>query len=439
MKKQIKRFLALMVYILIIFLPLIVFLVFPMPAKRSFWRDFSVMLGFIGLSLAGLQFLPTARLPILSELFAMDRVYRTHHILSILSVVLVVLHPITLFLDNPNLFLRLESANVSLGIEAGQFGLGALILIAITSAFRKDLHLNYNTWHLIHEMLTLIIVVFALIHLLSINYYMSAPAMRLAWLFEAMIWVGATVYVRVLKPLDMQRHPYVVKEIITELPNLWTVVLKPQGHAGMHFNAGQVAWLNIASSPFTLHRNPFSFTGSALREDELRFSIKDAGDFTKAIGKLKGGETVYVDGPYGSFSLDNPSTKKGLVLLAGGIGVAPIMSILYTLADEKDQRPIHLFYGNRNEHEIAFLKEIEKLQGQLHLSVTHVLEVPSTRIKSESGFITRALLERELPADRSGLYYFICGPLPMIEAMEKILRTPQVPGSQVTYEKYEMA
>jgi predicted ferric reductase len=263
--------------------------------------------------------------------------------------------------------------------------------------------------------------------------------MQLAWLSEVIIWVGVTVYVRVLKPLDLQRHPYGVQEVITELPDTWTLVLKPQGHAGMRFNAGQVAWLNIASSPFTLHRNPFSFAGSALREGELRFSIKDAGDFTKAIGKLKGGETVYVDGPYGSFSLDDPCTQKGLVLLAGGIGAAPVMSILYTLADEKDQRPIYLFYGNRDEHEIAFQKEIEKLQKQLHLSVTQVLEVPSTNIKSESGLITRALLERYLPADRSGLHYFICGPLPMITSMEKILHSLKVAHSQVTYEKYEMA
>ena len=290
-----------------------------------------------------------------------------------------------------------------------------------------------------HDILALIIAVAALIHLTRVDHYMSAPAMRIAWLFEVVIWVGVTVYVRLLKPLDMQRHPYSVEEIITETPDTWTMVLKPQGHAGMHFEAGQVAWLNINSSPFTLHRNPFSFAGSARREGELRFSIKDAGDFTSAIGKLKGGETVYVDGPYGSFSLADPQTKAGLVLIAGGIGIAPVMSILYTLADEKDQRPIYFFYGNRNENEIAFLKELEALQNRLNLSVTHVLEKPSTIVKSESGFITRALLERELPANRAELHYFICGPLPMIAAMEKNLRALKVPRSQVTYEKYEMA
>jgi predicted ferric reductase len=439
MNKQTKRLMALMIYVLLVFLPLIIFLLFPMPAGRSFWRDFSVMLGFVGLSLAGLQLLPTARISFISEAFKMDDTYRAHHWLSLLSILLVLLHPIILLINNPNTLLLLNPLTTTWTIRAGMLGLTSLILIAITSVLRKDLHIDYNAWHGVHDILALIIAVAALIHLTRVDHYMSAPAMRLAWLIEVLIWVGATVYVRVLKPLDMQRHSYVVQEVITELPDTWTVVLKPQGHAGMRFEAGQVAWLNINSSPFTLHRNPFSFAGSAHRESELRFSIKDAGDFTSAVGKLKGGETVYVDGPYGSFSLADPQTKTGLVLMAGGIGVAPVMSILYTLADEKDQRPIYLFYGNRNENEIAFLKEIEVLQKQLNLSVTQVLEVPSTRVKSENGFITHALLERELPANRADLHYFICGPLPMIAAMEKNLRALKIPRSQVTYEKYEMA
>ena len=74
----------------------------------------------------------------------------------------------------------------------------------------------------------------------------------------------------------------------------------------------------------------------------LRFHDQECGDFTEQCGELKGGETVYVDGPYGSFNIEDPKTQKGLVLLAGGIGAAPVMSILHTLADEKDKRPVFL-------------------------------------------------------------------------------------------------
>jgi len=439
MNKKTKRLLALVIYILLIFLPVIVFFMFPMPEGRQWWRDLSVLLGFLGLSIAGMQFIPTARIRFLGDAFDLDRMYKAHHVLSVLSVLLVFLHPVLLVVNNPYTLLLLNPITAPWRAQAGIIGLAALILIAITSVLRKELRMDYNAWHALHDLLALGIAVFALIHLVKVNYYMSTPAMQAAWFAEAIIWIGLTLYVRVFKPLDMKRHPFKVAEVIEELPETWTLVLHPDGHDGYDFNAGQVAWLNIGTSPFTLHRNPFSISGSAHRKNELRFAIKNLGDFTSTIGELKGGETVYVDGPYGSFSLDSQSAKKGLVLLAGGIGIAPIMSILHTLADNKDSRNVYLFYGNRDDMSIAFYNEIEKLKGHLNLTVKHVLEVPSEKIECEQGYVTLELLQDTMPDDYREYHYFICGPLVMIDVMEKYLQTPQISRSQITSEKYDMA
>lgn len=439
MEKTTKRVLSLIIYILLIFLPLLIYLLFPMPPGRDLWRDLSVMLGFIGLSIAGLQFLPTARIPFLSDVFDLDGIYLIHHLLSILSVLLVFLHPVILVVHNPYTLLLLNPLTAPWRAQAGMIGLAALVLIAITSVLRKELRLDYNTWHGLHDLLALVIAVFAIIHMIKVNYYMAAPAMQIAWIIEVIIWVGLTIYVRVIKPLVIKQRPYVVSKLITEVKDTWTMVLKPQGHDGLDFNAGQVAWLNINTSPFTLHRNPFSISSSAHQKKELHFSVKAVGDFTESVGKLKGGETVYVDGPYGSFTLEDKRTQKGMALLAGGIGIAPVMSILHTLADSKDKRPLHLFYGNQDDKTITFKKNIEALQKKLNLKVTHILEKPSKKMKSETGFITLELLSRELPRNRSEWYYFICGPLPMIEAMESHLRKLNIPRRQVTSEKYEMA
>jgi ferredoxin-NADP reductase len=135
----------------------------------------------------------------------------------------------------------------------------------------------------------------------------------------------------------------------------------------------------------------------------------------------------------------SPHTQEGLVLLAGGIGIAPMMSILHTLADGKDQRPVFLFYGNYDDENIAFLDEINELKQQINLSVTHVLEVPSEKVPSDTGYISRAILARDLPENKAGLYYFICGPVIMIEVMEHHLKALGIPHQQITSEKYEMA
>ena len=439
MNKITKRILTLLIYVLLILLPLIVWIIFPMPPRREWWRDLSVMLGFIGLSIAGLQFLPTARIPFLSDVFDLDRIYRVHHLLSVLAVLLVFLHPVLLLVNNPYTLLLLNPLTAPWRAQAGFIGLFAMILIAVTSVLRKEIKLDYNAWHGVHDLLAIGIGVFALIHLVKVNYYMAMPAMQVCWIIQAVIWLGITIYVRVLKPLAILKRPYNVSKLIAEVPDTWSMILKPDGHTGLDFNAGQVAWLNINTSPFTLNRNPFSISGSAHQKNELRFTVKNAGDFTADIGKLKGGETVYVDGPYGSFSIEDPRTKEGLVLIAGGIGTAPVMSILLSLADQKDKRPLHFFYGNYDDKNITFQEEIAALEKSLNLSVTHVLEVPSKKIRSDVGFITREILTRDLPKEYRKFYYFICGPLPMIEAMEAHLKALGVPSRQITSEKYEMA
>jgi len=437
-KKKIKL-LVLFIYILLTLLPLIVLMTFPMPEGRDFWRDFSIALGYVGLAMAGMQFIPTARLQFLSDVFDMDRIYKLHHYLSMLSVGLVFLHPAILLLNNPYTLLLLNPITAPWRAQAGILGLAGLLLIGFTSVLRKEIKLDYNTWHIIHDLLALAIAIFAWIHIYKVNFYTAQPAMLAVWVVEAIIWGGMIVHIRLLKPLHIRKRPFKVKKIIREAADTWTMVLKPDGHPGLDFNAAQVAWININTSPFTLHRNPFSISGSAHRKEELRFTIKNLGDFTAAIGELKGGERVYVDGPYGNFSIDDPSAKKGLVLIAGGIGIAPIMSILSTLSDQKDKRPVYLFYGNYDEKSIAFKEKIKDFQDSLHLQVTYTLEKPGKKISAEKGFISKQLLDKKLPKKRKALFYFICGPLPMIEAMEDNLIALDIPDKQVRTEKYEMA
>ncbi|MDP2964531.1 MAG: ferric reductase-like transmembrane domain-containing protein [Pelolinea sp.] len=439
MNKQTIRFFALLFYILLIFLPLIVFFLFPMPPGREFLRDFSVLLGFTGLSMAGMQFIPTARLKVFANVFDLDGIYKVHHLLSILSVALVFAHPVILLLNNPYILLLLNPFSAPWPAQAGLIGLAGLILIAITSVLRKEIKISYDGWHLIHDLLAAVIAVFALIHIIKVNYYTSYPAMKWVWILEAVIWGAMTIYMRVIKPAQIMKKPFTVKQIIEETKDTWTMILKPKGHSGLDFSAGQVAWININSSPYTLNKNPFSISGSAHNKGELRFSIKNLGDFTSTIGKLIGGETVYVDGPYGSFSLDDPKTKSGLALLAGGIGAAPVMSILYTLADQNDNRPVYFFYGNYNEENILFKKELDRLDQCMNLTVIHVLEKPVNPGKYLQGFISRQILDTYLPQNRVDLFYFVCGPLPMIAAMEKHFSALDIPRKQINTEKYKMA
>jgi ferredoxin-NADP reductase len=75
----------------------------------------------------------------------------------------------------------------------------------------------------------------------------------------------------------------------------------------------------------------------------------------------------------------------------------------------------------------------------MNLTIIHVLEKPADLQKYKQGFISRQILDSYLPPNRKDLFYFICGPLPMMAAMEKHFSALGIPEKQINTEKYEMA
>src|SRR5208282_6859008 len=146
------------------------------------------------------------------------------------------------------------------------------------------------------------------------------------------------LYVRIVKPVFMLRRPYRVAEVREERGDTRTLVMHPVGHPGFHFSPGQFGWLTLWGSPFKITGHPFSFSSSAAVTDgRVEMSIRNLGDFTSETHKVPVGQRVYLDGPYGAFTIGNPADMH--VLIAGGIGVTPMMSMIRTLADRGDERP----------------------------------------------------------------------------------------------------
>src|SRR4029450_4300013 len=104
------------------------------------------------------------------------------------------------------------------------------------------------------------------------------------------------------------------------------------------------------------------------------------------------------------------------ILIAGGIGITPIVSLLRSAADTRDPRPFLLLYGSQHSEQITFREELERLRQHLALSVVHVLTDPPAGWQGEAGFIDAALLSRQLPSDLSSADFFLCGPQPMLIA-----------------------
>ncbi len=430
MQRRTKQLFWIFIFFVLVLAPMLVLLLAPRPAGRTFWRDLTSALGFAGLSLMGIQFVPTARLPFLGRVFPPDTLYIFHHRLSIAAFVMVLAHPLVLFVQNPYTILLLNVFTAPWRARAAFAAVVVLLALVVTSVRRVALGLSYETWRLLHDVFSVAIIGFALYHILSIDYYTSVPLQRGLTIGLGSLWGVMIVYIRVIKPWSLLQRPYEVVEVIEERGQTWSLILEPVGHDGFTFAAGQVAWLSVGWSPFRIQEHPFSIASSAERPERIGFAIKELGDFTSTIGDTPLGTRVYVDGPYGTFDLLD-EREQGLIFIAGGIGSAPIMSILRTLADRGDERRTQFFYGNPTWDEIIFREELETLEERLNLEVIHVLENPPDDWDGESGFISKDVLSRMLCDEFRTCTFFVCGPIPMIEAVQTALEEMAVSRGQL--------
>jgi predicted ferric reductase len=424
------------VYLFFILAPLFALLAVALPPTRDFWTEFSIAIGYAGLAMMGLQFGLTARFRYVTDPWGEDIIYHFHRQISLIAVGLVVAHPLILFAVRPELLALLNFVTAPWRARFAALSIYALIALVVMAVWRAKWNIRYETWHLTHIVLAIVAAAAGLLHMVGWGFYLGAPWKQALWIGLTIFWIGLLFYVRIIKPLFMLRRPYRVAEVRKERGDTWTLAMQPIGHPGFGFSPGQFAWLTLWGSPFQITGHPFSLSSSAAVADgRAEMTIRNLGDFTSAICKVRLGQRVYLDGPYGAFTIDrNPADMH--VLIAGGIGITPMMSIIRTLADRQDNRPVILLYGSKDWGSITFREELEALTARLNLTILHVLANPPADWTGEQGFISAEMFKRRLPQPYADHEYFICGPDMMMDAIETELSVLDVPVSKYHSERY---
>ena len=425
MKKKhiLQGILWISIYLILVLIPVFIMFIEPRPAGREFWRELSVSLGFIGLAMLALQFVLTARFKRLRAPYGADIVYHFHRQISLVALTLILAHPILLFIFSPDTLKLLLFWSAPWRARAAVTALLALFAVVGLSIWRKKLKIEYNRWRIWHGIFASAAVAFAMVHVLLVGHYVALPWKRALWVAYGIFWVGLLIYTRIIKPILLLKKPYQVTEVKRELGNTWSLTIEPIGHKGIRFLPGQFAWITVRNSPFADAEHPFTISSSAEEQRTLTFTIKELGDFTSTIKNLQAGEKVYLDGPMGSFSVDRHPHAKEFVFIAGGIGITPMISMLRTLADRKDERKLTLIYANKDWDQVTFRGETEELKSKLNLRNFYVLENPPENWQGEIGFVNQDILLKCLPDfyQRNKMEIFICGPDPMMNAVEKTL------------------
>jgi len=386
------------------------------------------------------QLLLISRAKWLEPLFGLDRLTRFHHFAGLIIPLALLAHPPLVVwhhaMQTGNTFLAQYLSVLKwddiLPAAAGE----ALILVAVflSLPFTRR-RLSYEAWHTAHLGAYLGLAL-SLGHQLELGGDMSAELPYFAWTWYALLaFTGANVlWYRLLRPLwAYKRHAFTVDRTVMETPDIMSVYIKGKDLETLAVQPGQFALLRFWAPGFKLQAHPFSFS-KAPEGGELRFSIKKLGDFTARLhSELKPGTPVLIDGPHGAFTPARMRTGKAL-LVAGGIGITPLRAMAGALAAQK--KDAVLIFSNKGRKDIAFEAELAELEKSGTFRTVHVLS-EDAEWPGEKGRLDAGRLKLLVPdfAERDA---FLCGPPPMMAALDAGLCALGLPKKQVHYEVFSL-
>jgi predicted ferric reductase len=429
-------------YLFLILFPLIVGAVArPSGGQRAFGLEFAVACGYVGLAIISFEFALIARVQSVAGAFGQDALQQFHRQMGYVATIFVLAHPIFLFVNGYPWTLLSPFSGATLWMwRWGVIAFWALLLLVLLTVLRKHLKISYEWWQLVHTGLALVVVPCAVAHVVEIGHYSSSTAMQCLWGAYIALLFGIVVRYRILRPIQLWQRPWQVSQTIPEQGNAQTLVLRPLGHEGFDFEPGQFAWLNVGRTPFHFEQHPISISSSAEKEagGAVAFTIRALGDWSgKVVPAIKPGTRIWVDGPYGVFSPDRQQ-GPGYVLIGGGVGITPVRSMCETMAMREDNRPVILFYGSQDYRDVTFREDFELLKTRMNLKVVYVLQEPDNGWAGEKGHITAEMLMRHLPRQYRRFQYFVCGPTPLMNSMERVLPAIGVPAESVHTERFDI-
>lgn len=184
----------------------------------------------------------------------------------------------------------------------------------------------------------------------------------------------------------------------------------------------------------------FSIVSSPNQPDAVQFAMRIQGDFTTSVSRLNKGDTVFLHGPFGDFTIDE-RYDKNIILLAGGIGVTPFISMARYAADTNLQIPMTLLYSCSYPNDIPFMDELVELEErnprfQVAFFITkgQVERVPNAR--HLQGRIDHERLRQLTGGQYDKFTYFICGPKQFTKSLSDTLQKSNVASERIITEEF---
>lgn len=430
--------------------------------------------GLIGVTLFAVTLVLNTRLALLENLFGgLNKVFPIHHQVGRISAAFIVAHPLCLLFSRLTVSFQ-AALNFLLPPKSLAYWTGpaALVIFAGIIIVTLWVRLPYHLWRLTHQFIGIAFLL-ALYHFFNLGSDTAAGPLR-AWLiFIAILGAGAYFYRTILGKFLVKKHPYTVSKVSQLTPDIWEITLSPRtqkleanskpllnylrvGDLGrgtpkkgslagvfggkpkagpsekevvkesLSFTPGQFVFVKFPYQRSWEEQHAFSLTSSPTSAD-LQLIIKSVGDFTDQVARLRKGDLVPVEGPYGRFGRHLNDKKQ--LWLAGGIGITPFLSLLSALSPNTSV----IFYYSVSSRSEAVKADLLAKMAKTKQNINFILWETGSR-----GRLTAATLAKQVP-DLTDRRILICGPLPMIASLKKQLAGNGVKPTNITSEEFKLA
>ncbi len=387
--------------------------------------------GLIGTYLMLLVVLMAGRVPIVERTLGHDVLVRWHRKLAPWTLVFIAAHIVLITIGYAQAaksgvlhqFAQLLTSYT--GMLAATVGFLLLVMAAVTSARIAKRRMRYETWWAVH-LYTYLGLALSFSHQLATGVmFLGHPVARVFW---TALWIGTAGVVlvhRILLPLWRSLlHQFRVVAVVPDAPGVVSVIMEGKRLRLLPISGGQFIQLRILKRGLWWQAHPYSV--SALPDGRhLRITVRDLGDHSGSLARLKPGTRVAIEGPYGAFTAD--SRKSDRVLLIGaGVGVTPLRSLLEDLPRHVDTV---LVTRNTDERSMILRDELRQLidirDGELHELIGTRNQVPMSE---------RTL--RRLVPDITKRDIYICGAPGFTTNVLRSIRALGIPEEHIHHEEF---